>query len=341
MFGLPQLPRTLGAALRDIVHERPHVRHSAQRDLVRLSREAESRESAVAALARALRSDPSAELRAAAALALADVEGHEARDALHAALDDAHLEVKKFATLALGEVAAAGDTETITRLERLGRADEPALRFQALVALERLSPESLDGVLERAAGDADDEVRAMAFRIAERRWFEPSTAPAWALASARRALGGGGNAVRAAAAFFLAAQGEADALSVVEGVLDGSVPASGDDVQAAIEIATEHRLERARPALARRAFGPFGVRSDPIAWHALVALARLDDDRARRAILKKLDAWSVDARTLAVAAAGRAGLGEARARIESFRDDPRKAAPEAVAEALRALAAGD
>ena len=37
MLGLPPLPRTLDAALRDIAHERQHVRHSALRDLVRLA----------------------------------------------------------------------------------------------------------------------------------------------------------------------------------------------------------------------------------------------------------------------------------------------------------------
>jgi hypothetical protein len=114
-------------------------------------------------------------------------------------------------------------------------------------------------------------------------------------------------------------------------------PAPADEVQAAVEFAARLRLKRALPALRRRAFALWGLRSDAVAWHACVALAQLGDEQARRSILKRLDAWSYDARTLAVAAAGQAVLHEARDRIASFRRDPTRAAPEAVSEALRAL----
>jgi hypothetical protein len=60
---------------------------------------------------------------------------------------------------------------------------------------------------------------------------------------------------------------------------------------------------------------------------------------ARAAILNGLDAWTHQARTFAVVAAGQAAIDEARARIQAFRGDPRRAAPEAVEEALRALSA--
>src|SRR5688572_23731579 len=129
MFGLPPLPRTLAAALRDIEHAREHVRRSALRDLVRLAREAGSRTSALAALERALLSDRDRELRVEAAIGLADVEAHESRDALVAALDDVEQRVRQFAVLALGEIAPVGDAEVAERLRLLCAANAAALRF--------------------------------------------------------------------------------------------------------------------------------------------------------------------------------------------------------------------
>ncbi|HEY3494947.1 MAG TPA: HEAT repeat domain-containing protein [Polyangiaceae bacterium] len=340
MLGLHPLPRTIGAALRDIEHQREHVRHSSLRDLVRLAREPEHRASALAALERTLQKDQKSGLRVAAALGLADAEAHESRAALLAALDDRELEVRQFALLALGEIAPLGDVEVAGRLRALAQASDAALRFQALVALDRVAPETSEPALERAASDSDDEVRAMAFRILARR-PAAGRAPAWVTDKALAALSGTAPAVSAAAALLLAEHGDRRAEPVIVGVLDGSVAAPSDDVQSAIEFAAELGLERARPALQKRAFAPWGLRSNPLAWHACVALARLGDERARRAILKRLHAWSFDARTLAVAAAGQARLVEARSRIESFRRDPSLADPDAVAEALRALGAPD
>lgn len=340
MFGLRPLPRTLGAALRDIEHRRADVRHSSLRDLVRLARDDDARAAALAALERLLAKDPSAELRAAAALGLADAEAHGARDALLAAVDDPELEVQKFALLALGELAAPGDPEVSERLVALSESSAAALRFQSLVALERVAPAASDAVLERATLDVDDEVRAMAFRILERR-FSHGAVPSWVGERALAALADAASAVRVAAAFLLAARGDARAEPVIIAVLDGSAPAPVDDVQGAADFAVRLKFERALPALRRRAFAPWGLRGDAVAWHACVALAQLGDEQARSAILKRLDAWSYDTRTLAVAAAGQATLQEARERIESFRRDPTRAAPDAVTEALRALGAQD
>ena len=342
MLGLPPLPRTIAAALRDSEHPREHVRTSALADLVRLSRLDATRAAAIPGMLRVLAKDPSAGLRAEAALALADADASEARGGLFSALEDVELRVRQFAVLALGELAEPGDAELAQRLLELSESSEAALRFQALVALERIAPERSEGALERGVEDTDDEVRAMAFRIAERRWPAGSAAPAWLTRAARSALSAASSNVRAAAAFALAAQRDPAANAVLVGVLDGSVRiGASDDLQTAIELAVTLGLDAARAPLARRAFGVFGVRSDPIAWHACVALARLGDARARQAILRRLAAFRYDVRTLAVAAAGQARLREARAQIESFRADPSRAAPEAVAEALRLLESGD
>jgi hypothetical protein len=75
----------------------------------------------------------------------------------------------------------------------------------------------------------------------------------------------------------------------------------------------------------------------PVSWHARVALAELGHARAKAAILRGLSAWSRDARTLAVAAAGRARLQEARAELERMRGAPERAEPDAVTDALASI----
>ncbi len=339
MFGLPQLPRTLSAAERDVRHARVDVRASALVDLVRLSRGAE-RSAAVRAIAQVLAGDASAELRADAAIALADAEAHEGRAALLASLADAHLRVKQMALLALGEIAAPGDAETLGALAPFERAEEPELRFQALIALVRLEREAAPVRLERAAADPDGEIRAMVYRLADELWAEDEAVPDSFLARARSALTDSTTAVRATAAVFLAARREAAAHAVLVGVIDGSVPAGTvPDQQAAIELSAELGLKQAIPALTRRAFPSFASRLPPLAWHAKVALAQLGEARAENAILSGLAAWTRETRTLAVVAAGRARLVAARGAIQAFRGDPRRADPDAVEEALSLLSA--
>lgn len=340
MLGLPPLPRTLPAALRDIQHATEAVRLSAVRDLVRLSRFPGERPAAIGALDRALLEDKSSECRAEAAVALADSDAAESRDVLLAALEDQALRVRQMVLLALGEVGKPGDAEVIERVRSFLGAAEPALRFQSMVALDALSPELVRPAIEAASHDADDEVRAMAFRLAEARFAAGTDAPEPLLAAARTAFGEHAPLVRVTAALFLAARADAAGAAVLIDLIDGRIrAASAEDVQAAIDAVVALKLEGARRALIFRAFGIFGVRSDPISWHACVALARLGDERARFAILRGLDAWTQQARTFAVVAAGEARIAEARERIEAFRGDPRRAAPEAVEEALRALSA--
>ena len=335
MFGLPPLPRTLAAALRDIEHERQHVRLSALRDLVRLAR-GPARLAAIQALGSALLRDASAEIRTEAATGIADCEAREARAELLAALEDAHVRVRQMAVLALGEVAATGDAEVVEALGALLGHEEPALRFQALIAFEALAGKEADRALVRASEDDDDEVRAMAFRLSDRR-FENETPPAALLDHARSALALK-SAASATAALLLAAHADRAADAVLLGVLEGKVPAGTNaDMQAVMEAVADLGLEAARPALARRAFGVFGVRPDALGWQACIALCRLGDERARHAILRGLSAWTRDGRTLAVVAAGRAGLLAAREAIRGFRGDPSRADPEAVEEALSRL----
>jgi HEAT repeat protein len=341
MLGLPPLPRNIAAALRDAEHAEVRVRFSALVDLVRHARTNErERERATIAIIALLRSDPNPELRAEAALALADAAAAGARTALLAALDDAHLRVRQMAILALGELGEPGDRELADRLSAALAAPEPALRFQALIACERLAPERAPELLERAGRDEDEELRAMAWRLARKRWLD-AAAPGSVIALAERALADPASNVRAQAALWLALLGDVRADDVLVGVVEGTVPIVLDsDLEEAMDLLAERGVERASPGLERRAFGIL-ARVNGARWHALIALARLGNARARRTILRGLGAWSRDARTLAVVAAGRAGLREASARISLFRGRPGRAAPEAVEEALSALGASD
>jgi HEAT repeat protein len=336
MLGLPPLPRTLEAALRDIEHERQHVRLSALRDLVRLA-DGPARPRALAALGRVLLRDASAELRADAAVALADSSASEARAELLAALEDAHLRVRQMALVALGEIAEPGDAEIQAALRPFLAHEQAALRFQALMAFERLAGADAGPELVRATRDSDVEVASMAFRLSERRFLDVDPPPEL-VDSARRVAAGTPTAASTSAALFLAARGDRSGGSVLVGALAGRVPVSGEtDLQAVVEAVAELGLEEARPALRRRAFGAFGMRADGVGWHACIALARLGDERARRTIVKRLRAWTRDARTLAVVAAGRARVHAAREVLLGFRNDPERADPDAVEEALHRI----
>jgi HEAT repeat protein len=338
MLGLPPLPRTLGAALRDVGHARPDVRHSSIRDLTRLASAGEGRGEALAALERVLGGDRSAALRGEAAVALADADAVESMEALGRALGDADARVRQLAMLAFGELGTPGNAAHVEQARALLDVQEAPVRFQALIAFARLSPEGAEPVLFAALGDGDEEVRAMALRLMDARYAAGEVPPAHVLARARAALADTASQVRASAALFLLTRGEKDAERVLVGVIDGSVLAgNASDLVSAIELAASEKLTKAVPALRRRAFGPLGLRSDSVSWHALVALATLGDERARNTILRGLSAWTRHARTLSVLAAGRAGLVAARARIDGFRGRPARADPAVVDEALAAL----
>ncbi|HEX6277794.1 MAG TPA: HEAT repeat domain-containing protein, partial [Polyangiaceae bacterium] len=297
MLGPSSLPRTIEAALRDIEHARAHVRRSAVVDLVRLTAGPE-RARAIRALTRVLLADASAEVRTDAAIALADAGASEARVELLAALDDAHISVAERAVLALGEVCEPGDSDVLDALRALMGHEQAALRFQALIAFDALGGDDAVAALERASADDDPEVRAMAFRLAWRR-FEHAEPPSSLRARAESVLAEPNAPARVTAALFLGARRHAAAERALVDVIDGTLRASEADVFAAIETAAEHGLEAARLGLARRAFGLFGVRVDTLGWQSCIALARFGDERATSAIVRRLASWNRDSRTLA------------------------------------------
>jgi HEAT repeat protein len=335
MFGLEPLPRSLEAALRDAADPKERVRLSAVRDL---AHHAGTEPSAVTALVERLGGDPAPEVRAAAALALADAEARDGLDALVAAAAEGHPRVRQMSLIALGELGPGTDPRIGEIVSAALDDAAPALRFQALIAASALGLGAAESALVAATEDTDGEVRHIALRLLEERATQDEVVPSQhVLAAARRRLDDGSLRVRLAAAILLARAGDrSGARVIVEGVAATNEAVDPDDEQAAVVLAGELALGDAVAGLERRAFNPLGF-GRHFAFEARIALARLGNARARAVILRSLGAYSRDARTLAVVAAGRAGLAEARPLLLAMQDDPRRADADAVKEALAAL----
>jgi HEAT repeat protein len=337
MLGFSPLPRTLAAALRDAEHARPDVRLATLADLKRLARGGS--DGAVAALVERLRSDPDPNVRAAAALALADIDARHEVDVVVAAAADQDPRVRQMALLGVGELAEP-DHESARAAATRGLVDPlAAVRYQAVVALARLQGDASLEALLVGTRDADPEVRHVALRVAEEVFGgrAPEQVPLPLVQRARGALRDDNHAVQLAAAILLAVLGEqAGSDRLVEVVNARRRIKHPEDETIAVELCGQLALKNATPGLERRAFGVLGGRT-PVSWHARVALAEMGHERAKNVILRGLSAWSRDARTLAVAAAGRARLKEAREMLERMRGAPERAEPDAVNDALSAI----
>jgi HEAT repeat protein len=336
MFAAPPLPRTLEASLRDLGAQKPSVRASAAHDLTR--HESDARALVIPALVKAL-GDEAGEVRAAAATALADVEGVEALPDLLIALEDPDALVRQMAIAALGEI---GDPRATERLRRALSDARAEVRFQAVIAYPR-GCASRDAALEAllaATRDDDPLVCHIALRMSEE-LGEGEVDPR-VLTRARALLGRAAPEVRVASAILLAHSGDRAGAAVIGEVGAGKLKTTvREDEAAAVELCGALGLDAARAGLEKRAFGGMlGFLRDPFAWHARVALARLGHERAAKEILRELGDRDRDVRTLAVAAAGRARLGAARAAITAMRGDAERADPDAVTEALAALDQG-
>lgn len=338
MLGLRPLPRTLPAALRDITHARVEVRLSALRDLARLG-QGQQGEAARTALATALTSDSSVAIRSEAAVALADTDAREHLAALVAAVDDAAPRVRQMAFVALGELGGSERSDVAAAVRDAVRDPVAQIRFQALIAAFKLLGASESGPLIRHAfGDADDEVRYIAWRLAEDAWGGADALPEPVSAAAHRALEDDSSAVRIAAALLLSRHhDEAGEGMVVELLNHPSAALFPEDEQAAIELCAERALSEAMPGLERRAFPGWSFSPSPARFSALAALAALHHPRARRELLRGLGAWTRDARTSAVAQVQRAGLVEALGELRRMAKDPTRADPEVVSGAIASL----
>ncbi len=336
------LPRTLAACLRDLENPTAKVRRSAIADLARHVRE-QPDGAMIEALQKALRDDD-AMVRMEAAYSLGDARRSEALPGLQMAIDDEHPRVRQAAIDSLGRI---GDTRSTSRLLRALRDERPDVRFQAIIALGRVAPaEARDGAFELGR-DKDPHVRYIAVRVIEELCGGGEQTDAAALVldertreAARAWVADEDPTVRVAAAILLArAEERTGADCLLEAIGNGIRGLDADDEAAAVELAGVLGLREAIPMLERRAFGIKRFVRECFTWLALVSLARLGHERARREIIRDLSAWSRDRRTMAVAAAGKARLIDAREIIEKMKGDDAKADPGAVDEALGQLQA--
>jgi HEAT repeat protein len=337
MFRPPPLPRTLEAALRDAGSASAAVRASAVRDVVDYA--SESRAKVLGVLRRAL-TDVAAEVRSAAAVALADVKGVEVLGSLLVAVEDDDAHVRQMALSSLGEI---GDSRARERLRRALRDDRPEVRFQAVIAFARVAPDEATDEIAVALDDDDPSIRYIAIRCAEEGALEGDLPiPEHLLAKLGSLLADPNSSVRIAAAIVLARGGDRRALPILVDVVRGALSTpEAEDEAAAVELVGELGVDEARPHLERRAFGFLRLGSDRFAWQAMVALARMGHPRARSQILRDLGSWSRDKRTLAVAAAGRARVAEALPLVRAMKGDERRAEPSAVDLTLELLSQGD
>ena len=337
MLGFTPLPRTLEASLRDAEHARADVRLATLPDLKRHARGGS--EAARQLLVRQLSADPEPRVRAGAALALADIDAYSEVSALVSAAADQDPQVRQMALLGVGELAPPEHAEARAVATR-GLVDRlPAVRYQAVVALARLQGEASLEALLVGTRDTDPEVRHVAFRVAEEVFGGRSLeqAPLPLVQRARGALRDDNASVQVAAAILLAVLGDPSGAERLVDVINTRRRIShAEDEAVVVELCGQLGLKEATPGLERRAFGFLGART-PVSWHARVALAELGHARAKDAILRGLSAWSRDARTLAVAAAGRARLVEARPALLRMADEHGRAEPDAIAEALAAI----
>jgi HEAT repeat protein len=334
MLGLRPLPRTLAAALRDAQHQKPDVRRSALADLSRFAQAGDSE--AQAALARALTEDASDDVRARAAIGLADADVHSAIDALLGSVRRERVtRVRQLSVLALGELAQRGDAQVTSLLAEAWGDPEAPVRFQALLALHQLAAPQAEGAILEAMTDPDPEIRRLAYRLCEAQ-FADGTLPELARARARAALNTAEPGVKVSAALALARFGDPSGEGTLIAIVAGRQPgATFEDQQAAIDVVARLELERAVPWLERRAFGLFA--RDALSFDARIALARLGHARAQSAILQGLSGLSFRVRTLAAEAAGRARLESARPALEALLRTPERAEPEVVERALARL----
>jgi HEAT repeat protein len=342
MYVWSPLPRSASATLRDASHAKARVRLSAIPDLVRWAQTDEG-ETAVQRLKELVERDQDVEVRASAALALADAEAMSGLPVLLEAVASGLPRLRQMALVAIGELAEPGDPDALGAVRIALASEAPALRFQGLVAAGRLMPQAELAIwLEEFLADSEARLRYIACRVIEERFFADAAVTETARLALQQKLAtrltDPDPDVVVAAAVSLAPRGSTAARGVLIDALNRRRSfAQVEDEQAAIELCAELGLDAARPGLRARAFGRSWAGSSPLGFQARVALARMGDERARHHILRGLSSWSRNIRAQCVAAAGLARLEAARPRLLEMCRDERAADSRSVSEALLAL----
>jgi HEAT repeat protein len=277
------------------------------------------RERALGLLGRLVEGDPEAEVRARAAIAMADCEAGPGQiDVLISAARGEHIGVAEMALAALREICPPGERRVTRLLENLVQSKHAAVRFQVVAAGSRLLGDSaFDKLLTTAFVDSDPKVRALAFRVCEER-FDVELPPFVQKASLT-ALADGDRSVRLAAAILMAPLGNEKARAVLVAALNQRwAIAAPEDEQTVVELAGELSLHDALPGLRRHARGWLGLVPGRFAWQAQVAMASLGDAHAQKAIGVGLRSNQSHVRAAAALAVGRARLHGLRDEVEAL-----------------------
>ncbi len=343
MFPYTARPRSFEAALRDLDDSRAKVRASAARDL---ARHHEGQASAVVERLQKALDDADEDVRAEAALLLADLKATEAVPALLRLAKAGKQTARQAALAALGEL---GDKRGLEPVQSALADSHPEMRFQAVIAFPRICDDRDEAVraLLEATRDDDPRICHIALRMAEELGpeadaTEGAVVPRPLLERAEELLRDPpSDPVQLAGAIILARSGQktkAVAQVLVKAATRALRTDQADDEATAIELCGRLGLEQAVPELHRRAFGTLlGWSTDAFAWQARVALAALGHPRAVRWVERELRSWNRERRSLAVAAAGQGGVVAARKSIEAMRGQPERADQNAVKQALAAL----
>ncbi len=304
------------------------MRRSAIRDLTRLAEGSDAvRAKALPLLATALSSDEEPSVRTEAATALADLRAEECLPTLLVAVEDPHSVVGQMALAALGEI---GDCRALPRIERAARDARPEMRYQAAIARARMvSGDALVDALADAISDDDPNVRYIGLRLVEERMHEPVIRDA--VRSEKLALGKkvhdaleeGAVPVTIASALVLARAGDRSVVPQLLRVARREVKVAKEDEEAVLEMLGALGVSEARPILETRAFGLRSYFEEGVALAARIALARLGDARARRAIEADLASTRIATKTRGAVAAGRAHLRDLKGAIENAGLDPK------------------
>jgi hypothetical protein len=336
MFQVLPLPRTLEAARRDLASAKAEVRADAARDLGQQGHGADAGDR-ITLLITAL-GDPAPMVRRNAVVALADLDAKQALPTLLGLLADSDLKVRQMAVLALGELAHTGDHEVEGRLLGLTRAGDAAIRYQALAALAGLVREGAREEILMAAADQDPEIRELGVRLAAQHLTAGRPLDPAVEALLEQAARDGSARVALAAeieALTLGLDiGVSHLLDLLAGRMRGSEAA---DERRAIGLCAQRGISAALPILRRRGLGWLGISLDPYRWPIRAALAAMGEAGATRAIARGLRSRRWLTRTLAVEAAGEAGLVELRAHLARFEDRADMVDQDVLEQALLAL----
>lgn len=335
---------TSAAVLRDLESTDVRVRREAVAAAPGVAREEgpDARTQIVLALASVLEREGPAMLRGDAALALADLEATEALPSLLLGAESDHDLVRELCISALGEL---GDPRGMKVVERALRDDQPEVRFQAIVAFPRVAKgqvpeERLWKVLRGGLDDGDPEVQV---RAAEACAELAAGAPLpSAIADRLARLAGdaaGPDELRIAAATALGDSGDDRGGAVLLALVEGKMRADERRTFVAMELCGELGLRAAIPTLRPMVFGLRARLGDPSRRAtALVALCRLGDEEAIAVVLSDIERGSYARRAVALGIAARGHVRAARPAIERLRGNAGAADPDAVEDALAALA---